>query len=65
MIRFGFALLALVACSPFVRAADEPQVIPLWEKGPPGFEDKKDTETRDRENKETVSSAPPAFTTRV
>jgi acetyl esterase/lipase len=54
MVRFGFALLAIIACLPSVRAADEPQVIPLWEKGPPGFEDKKDTkETRDRENKDT------------
>ncbi|MBN9121132.1 MAG: alpha/beta hydrolase [Planctomycetes bacterium] len=54
MTRFGFTLLAIGACSPFVRAADEPQVVPLWEKGAPGFEDKKDTkETRDRENKDT------------
>ena len=26
-------------------------MVPLWEKGPPGFEDRKDTpETRDRQN---------------
>src|SRR5262249_42139951 len=35
------------------QAADPP-VIPLWQKGPPGFEDKKGTaETRDRLSKET------------
>jgi endo-1,4-beta-xylanase len=35
-------------------AADDPPVIPLWEHGAPGFEDKKDIkETRDREIKET------------
>ena len=34
--------------------AADPPVIPLWEKGAPGFEDKKDVkETRDRESKET------------
>src|SRR6476660_9278274 len=36
-----------------LRAADPP-VVPLWEKGPPGFEDQKGTkEIRDRENKDT------------
>jgi endo-1,4-beta-xylanase len=54
MVRFGCAALAVVVCLPLVRAAEEPQRIPLWEKGAPGFEDRKDTkETRDRENKET------------
>jgi endo-1,4-beta-xylanase len=34
--------------------ADDAPVIPLWEKGAPGLEDKKDVkEVRDRENKET------------
>ena len=45
--------LVIGACSPFM-CADDPPVIPLWEKGAPGFEDKKDEkEVRDRENKDT------------
>lgn len=41
----------LVPCS---IAAEEPLKIPLWEKGAPGFEDRKDTpEVHDRENKQT------------
>src|SRR4051812_43228909 len=48
-------LTALLAClCPLLVRADEPPVIPLWEKGPPGFEDRKDTkEVRDRVSKET------------
>jgi endo-1,4-beta-xylanase len=54
MIRFGFVALAAVVCASAGGAADQPPVIPLWEKGAPGFEDRKDTkETHDRENKET------------
>lgn len=46
-------LLGVLLCAAPAFAA-EPPVIPLWEKGPPGFEDKKDAkETRDRENKTT------------
>jgi acetyl esterase/lipase len=55
MLRFLLATTALlgVFLSP-VLSADDPLLIPLWEKGAPGFEDRKDTkETRDRENKET------------
>jgi len=36
----GSAALLVLAASAVV--ADEPQVIPLWEKGPPGFEHRKD-----------------------
>jgi endo-1,4-beta-xylanase len=54
MARFGFAALVAAVVLSTARAADEPMVVPLWEKGAPGFEDRKDTkETRDRENKDT------------
>jgi endo-1,4-beta-xylanase len=54
MVRFGFAALWVIISLPLLRAAEQPQLIPLWEKGAPGFEDRKDTkEVRDRENKET------------
>lgn len=47
------SLLPILFLAAPLFAADPP-VIPLWEKGAPGFEDKKDTkETRDRESKET------------
>ena len=47
------ALLALTLAIP-LSAAAEPPAIPLWEKGPPGFESKKDEpEIRDRVNKDT------------
>lgn len=37
------ACLIVAAVAPVpLRAADEPQVIPLWEAGAPGFEDRKD-----------------------
>lgn len=46
-------LLSALFLSVPMLAAD-PVVVPLWEKGAPGFEDKKDTkETRDRESKDT------------
>jgi len=45
-------LLTLFLAVPLFAA--DPPMIPLWEKGPPGFEDKKDVkETRDRLSKET------------
>lgn len=48
------SVLASCALGTTVRAADESPVIPLWEKGAPGFENRKDEkEIRDRENKET------------
>jgi acetyl esterase/lipase len=55
MSRFAFiSLVTVVVCLPLSSAADEPPSIPLWEKGAPGFEDRKDVkEIRDRENKET------------
>lgn len=47
------SLIPVLLLSAPLLAADPP-VIPLWEKGAPGFEDKKDTkETRDRESKDT------------
>lgn len=51
MSRFvAFVLFASCSCA----VAAEPPVVPLWEKGPPGFESRKDqTETRDRMNKDT------------
>ena len=53
MARFCFAALVAVVCLSSARA-DDPPVLPLWEKGAPGFEDRKDTkETHDRENKDT------------
>ena len=49
---FTAVLLAFVSNT--AAAADDAPVIPLWEKGAPGFEDKKDMkEVHDRENKET------------
>ena len=46
----ALALLLFAAVTP----AADPLTLPLWEKGAPGFEDKKDAkETRDRENKDT------------
>lgn len=46
-------LLAVLVLSAPLFAADPP-VIPLWAKGAPGFEDKKDVkETRAKENKDT------------
>jgi endo-1,4-beta-xylanase len=55
MVRFAFAALAaVVVCPPAITRADEHPMIPLWEKGAPGFEDRKDTkETHDRESKDT------------
>ena len=45
--------LVLLATS-LAHAADEPQMIPLWENGPPGFESNKgEKEIRDRVNKDT------------
>ncbi len=50
MLRILFALLAVACATP----AADPLTVPLWEKGAPGFEDKKDVkETRDKENKDT------------
>ncbi|MFO0808374.1 MAG: alpha/beta hydrolase [Gemmataceae bacterium] len=44
------SLVALFVCT-FARAADEPPVVPLWDKGAPGFESRKDEkEVRDRQN---------------
>ena len=52
MPRVLFAAVLLAVSS--AAFADDPPVIPLWEKGAPGFEDKKDVkETRDKENKDT------------
>lgn len=45
-------LPALLFIAPTLAA--DPLVVPLWEKGAPGFEDKKDVkETRAKENKDT------------
>lgn len=53
MLRVTLSGLFLLSASA-LPAADAPPVIPLWEKGPPGFEDKKDVkEVRDRESKDT------------
>lgn len=54
MNRFGLAGFVAVALSLSASAADMPQKVPLWEKGAPGFEDRKDVkEIHDRENKES------------
>jgi acetyl esterase/lipase len=47
--------LALFICAvPLSFAANDPPVVVLWEKGPPGFENRKDEkEIRDRVNKDT------------
>ena len=51
MRRLSLLLLAFVTAPAF---AADPPVIPLWEKGAPGFEGKKDVaETRDRISKDT------------
>src|SRR5580700_7065740 len=45
-------LLSSVMVAP-AAAAGEPPVVLLWEKGPPGFESRKDEkEVRDRQNKD-------------
>lgn len=50
MPRLSLALVFLTASA----FAAEPPAIPLWEKGPPGFEEKKGAkETRDRVSKDT------------
>ncbi len=47
-------LAALVGLLPLAAAEDEPQIVPLWKDGPPGFADQKDKrEVRDRVNKQT------------
>lgn len=51
----GLMLLAGIWLIPLSHglAAEEPLRLPLWEKGPPGFENRKDEqEVRDRQNKE-------------
>ena len=55
MLRLSICAIAtFAALAPSAGAADEPPMIPLWTKGAPGFEDRKDhKEVRDRENKET------------
>ena len=47
-------ITVLALCiSSLARAADEPQMIHLWEKGAPGFESRKDEkEVRDRQDKD-------------
>jgi acetyl esterase/lipase len=40
------SLLALVCGSPLVARGDDPPVVPLWEKGAPGFENLKDEKER-------------------
>lgn len=53
MPRLALSTFALLLLSHLASAA-EPTAIPLWEKGPPGFESRKDDqETRDRLNKDT------------
>ena len=53
-MRRSLSAVALLFALSFPAAAADPPVIPLWEKGAPGFEDKKDVkETRDKESKET------------
>lgn len=53
MTRFHLTALFALLLVAGTRAA-EPTTIPLWEKGPPGFESRKDDkETRDRQNKDT------------
>jgi acetyl esterase/lipase len=42
MLRFLLAMIALICTLPFALAADPPPKIYLWEKGAPGFEDRKD-----------------------
>jgi len=45
------ALMCLALVTSWVKAEDDPPLIRLWEKGPPGFEDRKDIpEVRDRKN---------------
>ena len=54
MRRFYLTAVILAVPSVNALAADEPPIVYLWEKGVPGFEDKKDVkEIRDRESKET------------
>ncbi len=50
---FGFLSLVLVLCGllPIARA-DDPPAVPLWEKGAPGFEDRKD----EKENRNVQKS---------
>jgi acetyl esterase/lipase len=46
-MRYGvLSLLALVCGSPLVARGDDPPVVPLWEKGAPGFENLKDEKER-------------------
>ncbi len=53
MPRLVLCSLAFLTFAPVAPAA-EPAAVPLWEKGPPGFENRKDEkETRDRLSKET------------
>ena len=55
MARLLLALIVVAwGCLNITHAADDPPVIALWEKGPPGFENRKDEkEVRDRESKDT------------
>lgn len=54
MHRFILLTISVGAIVASTRAAEEPPMIPLWEKGAPGFESRKDEkEVRDRESKET------------
>lgn len=52
MLRLALAGCALVVGQLSLRSADDPPLVHLWEKGAPGFEDRKDEkEVRDRQNK--------------
>ena len=54
MPRLLLAALLVAGSLNSSRSAEEPPVVVLWEKGPPGFESKKGTkEARDRANKDT------------
>src|SRR5689334_9214882 len=53
MLRLVLAGCAVAVSQLSLRAAADPPLVHLWEKGAPGFEDRKDEkEVRDRQNKD-------------
>src|SRR3954469_12207085 len=52
MFRLLVVALITLGCLQTARAAEEPPVVPLWEKGAPGFEDRKD----EKENRDVQKS---------
>src|SRR5260370_40336442 len=53
LMRHGFLSLLLLLCGLSLSAwAEDPPVVPLWEKGAPGVEDRKD----EKENRDVQKS---------